>query len=347
MKLVTGLATAATTAILGTAISTTGATAAENLLFNCFFPPQHYVCKSFLPEMGKRIETATEGRVKLRIPPKTLAAPPDQFDGVVNGVMDGAVQFNGFLGNQVQGVQFSLLPFVGHQDSEATSVALWETYQKHFADKDEYGDTVLLSLFAMNGGDIYSVTDTPITSSDDLAKRKIWSVPGLTANVIAETGSAVVAGPAVQMLELVSKGVVDGHIGVPQSEVTQYKLTDYTKSATIFDEKIFQATFSFFLSKSKWEAISEEDRAAIRDALGSDFVAWMGAEQDRIFAAAHEELVNAGVEFVPGTPEFLAELKSLGTPLVDAWVAEVSARGVDGAAVIADFEATHAAQLGK
>ncbi|MFD2740622.1 TRAP transporter substrate-binding protein DctP [Sulfitobacter aestuarii] len=346
MRLAKGMAAATVAAAMGMALPSAGA-ARETILFNCFFPPQHYVCKDFLPELGERIETATEGRVKLRVPPKSLAAPPDQYDGVVNGVMDGAVQFNGFLRSQVPGVQFSMLPFLGHADSEMTSVALWETYQEHLAEKDEYGETVLLALFALNGGDIFSVTDTPITSIADLAERKIWSVPGVTANVIAETGSSVVSGPAVQMLELVSKGVVDGHVGVPQSEVTQYKLTDYTKSATIFDEKIFQATFSFFVSKQKWDAISETDRDAIRAALGSDFVRWMGAEQDRIFEAAHAEMVEAGVEFVDGSPAFLAELKALGEPRVAEWVAQMDGMGIDGQAVIDDFEARYQANVGQ
>jgi TRAP-type C4-dicarboxylate transport system substrate-binding protein len=322
-----------------------GKAAAENILFNCFFPPRHYVCTEFLPELGQRIETATEGRVKLRIPPKTLAAPPDQMDAVANGVMDGAVQFNGFLRAQVPGIQFSMLPFVGYADAEATSVALWETYQKHFADKEEYGETVLLALFALNGGDIYSVTDEPIVAVDDLAKRKIWSVPGVTANVVSETGSSVVSGPAVQMLEVVSKGVVDGYVGMPQSEVTQYKLTDYTMSSTIFDEKVFQATFSFFVSRQKWEAISEEDRAQIRDALGPDFSRWMGAFQDGIFEEAHQEMVDEGVTFIEGSDAFLADLKALGAPQIEAWKAHVGDMGLDGQAILDDYRKAHDAAL--
>jgi TRAP-type C4-dicarboxylate transport system substrate-binding protein len=346
MRVSKRLTTAALAATLGLALPAV-ASAKENILFNCFFPPQHYVCSKFLPELDKRIEAATEGRVGLRVPPKSLAAPPDQFDGVVSGVMDGAVQFNGFLAAQAPGAQFAMLPFLGHADSEAASVAYWDTYQKHFADKDEYGEAVLIALFALNGGDIFSVTDKPINSVADLESRKIWSVPGATSKLLADTGSSVVSGPAVQMLELVSKGVVDGHVGVPQSEVTQYKLTDYTKSATVFDEKIFQATFSFFISKAKWNSISEADRAAIQAAVGGDFVRWMGAEQDAIFDAAHNELVAAGVEFVEGSPTFLTELKALGQPQIDAWLNEMKTRGVDGQAVLDDYKAAYSAAAQK
>jgi TRAP-type C4-dicarboxylate transport system substrate-binding protein len=313
------------------------AAAAETLLFNCFFPPRHYVCADFLPEMGRRIEAATDGRVRLQVPPGTLAAPPEQYEAVRNGVMDGAVQFNGFLREQVPGMQFGLLPFVGQAQAEASSVAIWNTFQTHFGGEDAFGDAVLLSVFAYNGGDFYSVTDTPITSVDDVARRKIWAVPGATANTIAATGASVVSGPAVQMLEIVSKGVVDGHVGVPQSEVTQFKLTDYTRSVTVFPEKIFQASFSFFVSKAAWERIDEADRAAIEAALGVDFARWMGAFQDKVFDVAHEELKAAGVDFVEGDPAMLEAMKALGKEQVDAWIATVGAAGVDGAQVLADY----------
>lgn len=322
------------------------AAAAETILFNCFFPPRHYVCTEFLPEMGRRIEAATEGRVKLQVPPGSLAGPPEQYEAVRNGVMDGAVQFNGFLREQVPGIQFGLLPFVGQARAEASSVAIWDTFQTHFGD-DAFGDAVLLSVFAYNGGDFYSVTDEPIASVEDVARRKIWAVPGATANTIAATGASVVSGPVVQMLEIVSKGVVDGHVGVPQSEVTQFKLTDYTRSVTVFEDKIFQASFSFFVSKTAWGRIDAADQGAIKAALGGDFARWMGAFQDKVFAAAHEELKAAGVAFVDGDPAMLEAMKALGKAQVDGWIAAVSASGVDGAKVLADYAAAYQAANAK
>ena len=94
MRIARGLTTAALAATFGFAMPALVA-AKENILFNCFFPPQHYVCRAFLPELDRRIDEATEGRVGLRVPPKSLAAPPDQYDGVVNGVMDG--DLDGFI----------------------------------------------------------------------------------------------------------------------------------------------------------------------------------------------------------------------------------------------------------
>ncbi|MFV0491017.1 MAG: TRAP transporter substrate-binding protein DctP [Pseudorhodobacter sp.] len=324
------------TLALGVGLPVSGQ-AAENILFNCFFPPRHYVCSEFLPEMARRIDDATEGRVKMRIPPKSLAAPPEQYQGVVNGVMDGAVQFNGFLAADIPAVAMGLLPFVGHKESEPAGVALWQTFQEYFGDKP-FGEAVLLSTFAFNGADLFSITDTPITTPEDLASRKIWAVPGGPANIMATAGASVVSGPAVQMLELVSKGVVDGYVGQPLTEVTQYNLTDYTKSVTVFDDKILQPSFSFYIGQEKWNRITPEDQQAIQQALGEDFVRFMGTFQDNMFEKSYQALVDAGVEFIDGPPELLAILKQHGEPTIEAWVSRVGEDGVDGRAALATFE---------
>ncbi len=43
------------------------------------------------------ITKATDGRVKFDIPTSSLAAPPQQMDGVVKGVFDMAYQFHGLM----------------------------------------------------------------------------------------------------------------------------------------------------------------------------------------------------------------------------------------------------------
>ena len=152
-------------ALAGAALAPVPAAANETILFNCFFPPQHYVCKEMLPEMRRRVESATQRRVRLQFAPKSLTAPGDVYDGVIRGVMDGGVQFNAFLAGRVHGVAMSLLPFVGNEESAETSVALWRTYQKFFADKNEYGDAVLVALWATNGAEFFSMNATPILIS--------------------------------------------------------------------------------------------------------------------------------------------------------------------------------------
>lgn len=319
-------------------------TAAERVIFNCFFPAKHYVCTVMLPELKNRIETATEGRVKVNTPPKSLSAPPDQYDGVVGGVMDGALQFNAFIANQVPGIQFSMLPFVNGTSSAVAGPALWDTYQKFFADKNEYGEAKLISVYASSGNEFFSLNDTPIETLEDIGSRKMWGLPGIVANTLKGTGSSVVAGPAVQMLEIISKGVVDGYAGVPWGSVRAFKLGDYTKSATETENKLFQPTFSFLISKAKWDKFSTEDQAAIMDVMGADFAKFAGAVQDGANDKGRVAMMEAGVKVVEGSKELENGLRELGQPITDKWIAQMGEAGVDGQEVI-DFYLARIAEL--
>tara|TARA_B110000003_G_scaffold24218_1_gene23173 strand:+ start:6883 stop:7926 length:1044 start_codon:yes stop_codon:yes gene_type:complete len=330
------LIAASVTALALTTAFSAPVQAAERVIFNCFFPAKHYVCTQFLPELKNRIETATEGRVKVNIPPKSLSAPPDQYDGVVGGVMDGAVQFNAFIANKVPGIQFSMLPFVSGASSEIASPALWETYQEFFADKNEYDQAVLLSVYVSSGSEIYSMTDKPIETIEDIGSRKMWGPPGIVANTLKETGSSVVAGPAVQMLEIISKGVVDGYAGVPWEALLTFKLGDYTKSATSLETKLFQPGFSFLISKAKWDKFSADDQAAIMKVAGADFAKFAGAIQDKVNNGSRTKLTEGGIEVIDASDELEAGLRKISEPTTEAWIAKASEMGVDGKAVI-DF----------
>lgn len=310
---------------------------AQTILYNCFFPPQHYACRTMLRDWSKQIEKATSGRVKFNVPPKSLSAPPDQYDGVVNGVMDGAIQFNQFISNKVTGIQVGQLPFIGTESAESGSIALWRTYAKFFADKNEYGPVKLLAVYATNGAEFFSMTDAPIASIDDLKSRKMWALPGVTANIIKGTGSAVVAGPAVQMLEHISKGVVDGYTGVPFSSVVQFKLDGYTKSVTIYKNKIFTPTFSFFIHEKKWGEISAADQKAIVALSGEKISRHFGKVQDDVQKKARAQLKKSGLKETKGDDATLASLEAIGQPMTEEWLKKVAAMGVDGKAVIAYY----------
>jgi TRAP-type C4-dicarboxylate transport system substrate-binding protein len=140
------------------------------------------------------------------------------------------------------------------------------------------------------------------------------------------------------MLEIISKGVVDGYSGVPVSTAQEFKLVSYTKSVTVFKSKIFQPSFSFFVSEKKWAQIGAADQKAILDALGEDFARWAGKLQDTKHEANKAKVYGAGVKHIDGADAELAKLKALGQPAIDAWIKRVDGMGVDGKAALAYYE---------
>jgi len=50
-----------------------------------------------------------------------------------------------------------------------------------------------------------------------------------------------------------------------------------------------------------------------------------------------EALKKSGVKIVNANSEFVAEVKKRSAPIIDEWVQAASAKGVDGAKILAEF----------
>jgi len=340
------LSLAFASAVLAAAISLpTHAQAKTRVLTNCFWPPQHYMCTQVLPTWGKWVEEATDGRVTVRIPPKSLASPPEQWGSVEKGIADAAVQFNGFVANRVTGPLVAMNPFVASADAPAMSQALWETYQKYFP--DEYKGVHALSMWVITPAEVYSQNDTPINSVADLKSRKIWALPGTVANLMKKIGVGVVAGPAVQANEVISRGVVDGHIGLSPVSIAAFQLGPYTKSMTQFKTRIYSTSFSFVMNEKKWAEISPEDQAAITAVSGEKF-ARMAAQfwVDGDKAAIERFKSEWGISVHDADPAFEAELTEASKFLTAGWIKRATDKGIDGQAAY-DFYVNRVKELSK
>ncbi|ATI41992.1 hypothetical protein CBW24_08235 [Pacificitalea manganoxidans] len=314
-------------AALALAVSATGAQAKTRILVNCFWPSSHFVCADVLPAWIDEIERVTEGRVTGLLPPKSVAAPPEQLAAVEKGIADAAVQFNGLIQNRVTGPAVAMLPFTGSNDAAAMSRALWETNRKYFP--DEFDTVHLLSQFVISPGQLYSQTDTPINSIEELASRKIWTLPGPLTAVVKKLGAGVVSTPAAASNEIISRGVVDSHIGLDAQALQAYQVMAYTKTNTRFQGAIYTSSFSVFINQDKWAEISPEDQDAIMSVSGAALAEKFGAGWDAENAAAEAAYADAGLTVIDADPDFEAALKDASSFLTEAWIASAEEAGID------------------
>ncbi len=318
--------------------------AKTRLIVNCFWPPQHFVCQKALPNWLDEVERVTDGRVVGRIPPKSVAAPPEQLSAVEKGIADAAIQFNGLIQNRVTGPLVAMNPFIASNDPQAMSTALWETNRKFFP--NEFDSVHLLSQWVISPGELYSQTDTPVNSMADLKSRKIWALPGALASIMKKIGAGVVATPAVKANEIISRGVVDAQIGLDPQGVRAFQLIPYTRSMTKFSESLYTTSFSFVINKDKWAEISPEDRDAISNISGDAFARsaagmWMEATK-----SALGTFQEKGLEIVPADPAFEVALKSASEFVTIDWVAKANAAGLDGQGAL-DFYISRVKALSK
>lgn len=307
------------------------------ILLNCFPPSKHAICQ-ILGAWADSVEEATDGRVRVTIPAKSMAPPPEQMNSVRGGLFDASLVFNGFIANEVAGPMVAMNPFTGGASSLANSVALWRTYDEFFGDIDEYEGVKLLGLAVNPGANFYSMTDQPILSLSDATNRKMWALPGGTANILKANGGAVVSGPAAQMTEIIQRRVVDGFVGVAANSAKSFGVVDYAQSVTRTPRSIFTAVFSFFISDEKWAELSAEDQAAIMSVSGEAFAELAGTIFDAENQVALAEQDAGAIDVIMASDAFYAELQEAGKPVSAKWIGRVDNMGVDGAAMLSRYQ---------
>jgi TRAP-type C4-dicarboxylate transport system substrate-binding protein len=315
------------------------AAAETKIVFNIFTPPSHFIWP-VLRGWAQDVARVTEGRVTLEFPAESVAPPPKILEAVKNGVADGGFMFNAFLAPKIKGPMVGQLPWMVPADqSAAASVALWRTYQKFFADKGEFADVHLLSLNHWGGAGLCSVSGTPITTLDDLKKRKLWALAGNVSTIVKNLGISFVAGPAVQIHEYVSRNVVDAYTGITWESINSFKAASYTKSCVLFDRYMQSANFSVFMNKGTWAKLGQADRDAITKIAGEPLALRIGGSFDKANGAAKAMLVKQGVTFAKIHPDLLAALEKAAAPVQAQWIESVKPMGVDGKAAIAFMRA--------
>jgi len=329
-------------ATIGLAMTASVAQAKTRILVNCFWPPKHFICTEILPGWLAEVEAVTEGRVVGNVPPKSVAPPPEQLASVEKGIVDAAVQFNGLIGNRVNGALTAMQPFVGSFNGPAMTQAQWETNRKFFP--DEFETVELLSQWVITPGRLFSSTDTPIRTIEDFTSRKMWALPGPLANMAKALGVGVVATPAVKSNEIISRGVVDGHIGLGGDAIQAFQVIPYTKSMTTFSKPIYTTTFSFVINKDKWAEISPADQEAIRAMSQEKIGMTASAKWDSVSAGVYATFADRGIAVVEADASLEEALMGAAEPVTAAWIAAATAAGIDAEGALA-FYKQRAAEL--
>lgn len=323
-------------------MSAQAALADTRLVVNCFWPPQHMVCTEVLPTWLDEVERVTEGRVKGNIPPRSVAPPPEQLGSVEKGIVDAAVQFNGLIGNRVSGPLVAMQPFAGSDDATAMTQALWETREQFFP--DEFDTVELLSMWVIAPGQLFSMTDTPVTTVEDMNNLKIWTLPGPLTAMASSLGAGAVATPAVQSNEVISRGVVDAHLGLAGDALQAFQVVPYTRSMTQFEDAIYTTSFSFVMNQDKWAEISPEDQAAIREVSGLTIGMLAAQEWEDISNGVYDQFPELGIDVVPADPALEQALKDAAEPITASWIDAATAAGIDAQGAL-DFYKSRVQEL--
>ncbi len=316
--------------------------AQTTLLFNSFTPHAGNLHSKIVAPYLAHIEKVTEGRVKIKLSPQNLAPPPEQMNMVKAGIADGAFMLTAFLQKSHPPLQLVYLPGTSTRP-DADSIALQRTYEKFFIKKNPIDAVVHVGFIAGDHGGFYNMQKKPVQSVAEFKGKKVWALPGLTAQAVGATGAAVVPGPAVRMHDIISKGVVDMFCCVDMEHLNAVKISQYLGAITDVDGGLFGPKFTVFFNKAKWARISKKDQAAIMQ-ISADAMPRRSLDLKKVSDGFRAQYIKNGVIAAPATSGFNAELQKLWQPMYEAYYKSTKRFGIDGKAAL-EFYRTESRKL--
>lgn len=311
------------------------AVAQTTLTMSSWVSPQHHLTSVVLQGWATEVEKATSGRVKFQMLPKHPSAPPGTFDAVRDGLVDLSYVTASYTPARHIMPLMPELPG-GGDTALVNSVAYSRVYWKHIHQLGEYKGVKLLGVFTHGPGQMF--TKRPVATINDVQGLKIRTGGGVAELVAKALGASAFVKPAPESYELLKSGVADG-VFFPLEAIVSFKLDTVLEQATLLPGGMYSSAFGFFMNEDKWNKLPKPDQEAIEKLSGEHIARLAGASWDEADRKGMDALKKSGVKIVNADPAFVAEVQKRSAPIVDDWIKKASAKGVDGAKLLAEFRA--------
>ncbi len=310
---------------------------AQDVTLRCqhFLSPKGSVPKFFMVPWAEKIEAESNGRIKVEIyPAMQLGGKPQTlYDQIRDGAIDCGWALPAYTPGRFPESEAFELPFMTSMSAEASSRAAWEYSEKYLTKR--MGDVHLMAVHVHGPGVIHLKGD-PITSTDGFDGLKLRG-PSRQANALLKSlGATPVGMPLPAFPEALSKGVVDGGV-IPWEIVPPLKVHELADSHIQIggDRALYNTFFVWAMNKNTYDRLPDDLKAIIDANSGADASAWAGRAMDKGDEAG--EALVAGTDNAIHTLDDadVAKLRAIGDAQTAAWIEEVTAKGLDGAGMVA------------
>lgn len=303
-----------------------------------FLPVGSTTHAEFLVPWAERVEAQSDGRIEVQIFPNMQlgGAAPSLYDQARDGVVDAVWTLPGYTPGRFPLVEVFELPFMA-AGAEATSQAVQAFYENHR--EEMFPDVHVLALHVHAPG-AFHLRDRPVTGLEDLEGLQIRAPSRVTNMALEALGAVPVGMPVPGVPEALARGVIDGAV-LPWEVARALRVPELVGYHTeIAGERgFYTAVFLFAMNKGVYEGLPDDLRAVIDANSGLSLAqaagaAWDAAERPGRAAA---EAAGNQIDLVAG--DEAARWAEATEPVIAAWIADMDARGHDGAALIAEARA--------
>jgi len=292
-----------------------------------------------LEPWAQGIEKDSGGRIKIDIYPAMSlgGAPPQLVRQVADGIVDIVWTVNGYTPNLFPREEVFELPVIFNGNIAATNLAMREMFDQYLA--EDFKD-VHVCFLHVHAGQAIQTVDKEVHHPADLAGLKL-RVPGPTGIAVVEAlGATPVSMPVPDLPQALTTHAVDGAL-IPWEIIPALKLQDSTKYQIEGpnNQRFGTTTFQVTMNKSTWESLPDDLKEVVNkhsDEAWLKTVAdvWRGNDDAGIKIAT-----DSGNEHIVLTDDEMAEFNTALAPVIDRWVKERTAQGIDAQALVVTAKA--------
>lgn len=300
-------------------------------------PPQATIPAKALAPWAEKVMADSGGRIKVELYPAMQLGgkPPELYDQAKDGVVDLIWTVIGYTPGRFPTTEAFELPF-NMTTGEATSKAFHEFCEKHCA--KEFEDVKVIAWHAHGPGLIHS--KIPINKLEDMKGLNIRGGSRMINQLLEKLGATPVGMPVPAVPEALSKGVIDATT-IPWEVTPSLKVAELVKNHTGFSGKngLYTQTFVFAMNKASYERLPDDLKKVIDANSGIETAAMMGRVMDEGDKIGLEIAQKAGNNIITLDEAETQRWKDTAAPLVEAWEAEMAAKGIDGKALVEEARA--------
>ncbi|WP_201618363.1 TRAP transporter substrate-binding protein [Psychrobacter urativorans] len=293
------------------------------LRFSHFWPATSAMHTEVFEPWAKKIETESNGQLKVEIyPSATLSKPDVTYDSAAKGTIDIGSQALGYTAGRFPLTQIAELPGLSNTASQMS--CMLQTLYDDGTIASEYEDTHL--LFMMGAGpSVLHTADKVIRTPADMKGMRIRRPSAIAGDIIEATGGTPVGFPATDIYTSLQRGVIDG-VSLPWQPTGDFRLTELTTAHT--NLPFYSSALLVTMNKDKYEGLSDNLKKIIDDNSGRVMADIAGKMTDKEDAKFMEEARAKGDTMIDipdplndpdwkgplteGTQKYLSDVRALG-----------------------------------
>lgn len=303
-----------------------------------FLPAVSNVHRHFLQPWAQKVQQESNGRLRVQIFPSMQlgGAPPQLYDQARDGVVDIVWTLPGNTPGRFPSIEVFELPFVPHRRASVNARAVQELFERRM--RDEFGETHIITAWGHDHGLIHSRRE--VRTLEDMRGLKLRFPSRQAGEALRALGAAPVGLPVPQVPEALSQGVIDGAV-VPWEVVPSIRLHEMVRNHTEIpgSPTLYIATFVLAMNRARYEGLPADLRQVL-DANSGHAAAEMAAKVWDEQGPQVEQLARRrNNTIIVLSEEEKARWQRQTQPVIDAWMAQMRERNLDGGALLEEARA--------